>query len=395
MDGSLHDASYLRTDALTDSFKQLYCGRYIGSWYDEYVCNEPFELQNIYAHFWISMNDSSGDYPPYGYKDYSDRTIKEFGWNNMRRSLATTFEETIAVNITTHNRSFLVFNDSEINPDEWRHTSDNYTLVTFRLNCTVGERNFTDNSIYNLEIGIDTEPGSQEWWFPSIISNASFPSFYTFNIPSNETLNAENAGAGRDSDSDGLNDTTELWVTYSSPFDSDTDNDGANDYDEYMTYGTDPNNWQDYFSLSNEYPTNGSSDVELTPQNSITISTDIDTNIYWNWNNSGTWEKFGENLSSSSGAYYQLFSNASSECTEYTWSINASRGGLWTNRSYSFTTEDTIDPTVAIKFAGNTGDSGGPYWRPPDETDILDEAGEGIWRDGYYTNNSRQTEGWI
>jgi len=56
---------------------------------------------------------------------------------------------------------------------------------------------------------------------------------------------------------------------------------------------------------------------------------------------------------------------------------------------------DAVPPTIVINFAGNLSDSGGPYYRPPGESDVLDEAGEGVWRDGYYTNDSRQQEGWM
>lgn len=52
-------------------------------------------------------------------------------------------------------------------------------------------------------------------------------------------------------------------------------------------------------------------------------------------------------------------------------------------------------PNVIINFAGNLSDLGGPYWRPPGEWDKLDEENEGIWRNGYYTNDSRQQEDWI
>ncbi|MCK5459109.1 MAG: hypothetical protein KAI20_04400, partial [Thermoplasmatales archaeon] len=52
-------------------------------------------------------------------------------------------------------------------------------------------------------------------------------------------------------------------------------------------------------------------------------------------------------------------------------------------------------PTIVINFAGNPDDMGGPYWRPPGESDILDEESEGMWRNGYYTNDSRQHENWI
>ena len=56
-----------------------------------------------------------------------------------------------------------------------------------------------------------------------------------------------------------------------------------------------------------------------------------------------------------------------------------------------FPTEDGYGPSVTINFAGNLSDSGGPYWRPPGESVQL----SGVWFDGYYTNNSRQSESWI
>ena len=47
--------------------------------------------------------------------------------------------------------------------------------------------------------------------------------------------------------------------------------------------------------------------------------------------------------------------------------------------------------SITINFAGNLSDKGGPYWQPPGENIKLD----GIWSDGYYTNDSRQHEDWI
>lgn len=52
---------------------------------------------------------------------------------------------------------------------------------------------------------------------------------------------------------------------------------------------------------------------------------------------------------------------------------------------------DANPPTVTINFAGNLSDSGGPYWRPPGESTQL----IGAWSDGYYANDSKQSEGWI
>lgn len=47
--------------------------------------------------------------------------------------------------------------------------------------------------------------------------------------------------------------------------------------------------------------------------------------------------------------------------------------------------------SITINFAGNLSDKGGPYWQPPGENVQL----EGVWSDGYYTNDSRQHEDWI
>jgi|GEM_PF-1788731 hypothetical protein len=47
--------------------------------------------------------------------------------------------------------------------------------------------------------------------------------------------------------------------------------------------------------------------------------------------------------------------------------------------------------SITINFAGNLSDIGGPYWQPPGENIKLD----GVWSDGYYTNDSRQHEDWI
>jgi len=58
-------------------------------------------------------------------------------------------------------------------------------------------------------------------------------------------------------------------------------------------------------------------------------------------------------------------------------------------------TPPSLPPSITVNFAGNLGDLGGPYYRPPSETDVLDEESEGEWREGYYTTASRQKEDWI
>lgn len=56
---------------------------------------------------------------------------------------------------------------------------------------------------------------------------------------------------------------------------------------------------------------------------------------------------------------------------------------------------DNTPPSIIINFAGNLGDKGGPYWQPPGESICLMNHTVDEWRDGYYTNDSRQQENWI
>jgi hypothetical protein len=57
------------------------------------------------------------------------------------------------------------------------------------------------------------------------------------------------------------------------------------------------------------------------------------------------------------------------------------------------TFQDNTPPTITLNFAGNTGDLGGPYYRPPGETWKL--TNNTAWAKGYYTTNSKQSEAWI
>ena len=69
--------------------------------------------------------------------------------------------------------------------------------------------------------------------------------------------------------------------------------------------------------------------------------------------------------------------------------ILSSMGAL--NTASTVSAKDTTPPVVTINFAGNLGDTGGPYWQPPGETTPL----TGAFANGYYTNNSRQREQWM
>ncbi|MFW6120657.1 MAG: hypothetical protein ACOC80_07120, partial [Petrotogales bacterium] len=61
---------------------------------------------------------------------------------------------------------------------------------------------------------------------------------------------------------------------------------------------------------------------------------------------------------------------------------------IWVRVHYE---PDDTPPDITINFAGNLGDQGGPYWRPPGESTQL----SGVWKHGYYANSSLQTEDFI
>jgi len=147
-------------------------------------------------------------------------------------------------------------------------------------------------------------------------------------------------------------------------------------------------------------PTDGVTGVAVSPTCNITIADGNadEMTLTWYTNMTGSWVYHQKNSSCVNGTYRWSFTEASSGNTKYWWRVYANDTIHNVSATYSFTTVatgDTTPPTVAINFAGNLGDDGGPYYRPPGESDILDEVGEGVWRDGYYANNSYQSEDWI
>ena len=93
---------------------------------------------------------------------------------------------------------------------------------------------------------------------------------------------------------------------------------------------------------SNESPSNGSTNVDLTPTLSVTC-TDYDNDImtaYWWSNSSGSWQQFASNTSIANGTIIkQTNSNFSDYNTTYWWSVNLTDGHTWTNKTYHFTTK--------------------------------------------------------
>jgi len=106
---------------------------------------------------------------------------------------------------------------------------------------------------------------------------------------------------------------------------------------------------------SNPNPSNGATEISITPQCSIQINDpDGNTmNITWSSNSSGSWVEFGSNNSCTNGTFYQTNSNFSGYNTRYYWKVNLSDGNGGTDVDiYYFTTSsglistsiDTITP---------------------------------------------------
>ena len=97
-------------------------------------------------------------------------------------------------------------------------------------------------------------------------------------------------------------------------------------------------------------PSNGASEVSLSPQTCIDLSHPSGTNmdIEWQWYNTSdsTWHTYGTNNTVTNGTYCQLFDNATLPATTYQWRVRANDSfGNWSNRSFSFTTVGCAPPT--------------------------------------------------
>jgi hypothetical protein len=214
-DGTVDDTGCLLADLPTNVVHERHCGAFVGYWFDESVCFKPFTLINIYQHFWWGNLTPHND--P---KQSTDDTVAAIGWSKSKGELPV-------------NAFDVYLTDSYETSSHLMYRNKPYHLKTKLITLTTPTV-LTDNNIYELiPLHISTEN-------PSCISNRSFVSFILLNVPDNETLNTSYI----DSDSDGLSDWTELYVTYTSPFLSDTDNDCVSDYYETRS-GSDPNNYTD------------------------------------------------------------------------------------------------------------------------------------------------------
>jgi len=110
---------------------------------------------------------------------------------------------------------------------------------------------------------------------------------------------------------------------------------------------------------SNPNPANDVTGENLNPTLSIQVNdTNNDLmNVTFRTNATGAWGDIGSNNSVYNGTYSQTNSSMSSYNTKYWWSVNATDGQLWTNRTYSFTTRDEYIPEIPGDFTAATHNS--------------------------------------
>ena len=95
--------------------------------------------------------------------------------------------------------------------------------------------------------------------------------------------------------------------------------------------------------LTAEIPTNGTIGTEMYPTLGITVNdpSGLNFNISWGTNVSGDWAEAYQNLTCVNGTYTQTVAWANASETKYWWYVNATNtGGLSTNETYNFTTDE-------------------------------------------------------
>jgi len=129
-------------------------------------------------------------------------------------------------------------------------------------------------------------------------------------------------------------------------------------------------------TISNPYPSNGSTGVGIQPQCHVDVSdSDGDTmTVYWYENTTGSWVLQQTNSSVSNGTYYWTYTNASSYDTTYWWKVAVNDGTDNTTAIYHFTTATNEPPQFS-----NENPSNGSTNQPLSLTwsiDIIDPDGD-------------------
>ena len=313
-DGTVNDTGYLMNVIPSDTVEERHCGSFVGYWFEDSVCVDPFSVSNMYTHFW---------------------------WNSSDGRLE---KVSIALNRQVGNVGEYYATDSSNNHSTVTYSGYDYYLET-KLLTVDPVLSVVDNNIYELYFMVFGDPAPQN--NPRVVSNLSFNSFILFNVPVNTTLKVS------DTDSDNLNDWEELYITFTNPFLNDTDNDGVTDYYENLS-GSDPNDYTDTIPYTTWHT------VISTINGSYSNSTswnNVITTINGSYSNSTSWVSV---ISTINGSY----SNSTSWCT-ITSTINGSYSNStsWTtvistiNGSYSNTTVktwNTIIDTINGSYSNST-----------------------------------------
>ena len=96
-------------------------------------------------------------------------------------------------------------------------------------------------------------------------------------------------------------------------------------------------------TLSDPYPSNGSTDTSLNITLTITCTSPQGhlMNLSWHENTTGSWvlQQTNSSHTANTSAVWGEYTNASVYSTTYWWSVNLTDGTDWTNETYHFTTE--------------------------------------------------------
>ncbi len=104
--------------------------------------------------------------------------------------------------------------------------------------------------------------------------------------------------------------------------------------------------------LSNPNPTNGSTNIDITPSLSIYCNHPQGEamNLTWYENTTGGWVQVSQNTTIYNGTYYYTYANATNYSKAYYWKVNLSdTDGDYDKKTYYFTTKlisSSIDPIV-------------------------------------------------
>lgn len=214
----------LFTSAKSNLDVELQCNSFVALFPNNGISMNKTELQNIYLHTW------------WGSKNNQVSISGCLQYNTSSFDISTRY----CFSQTTYTSGTSVMNISKPFSSA---RQDIYHLQAVSLNTV--KKNLSSNEINILSVMFYRSLQNV-----SVISTKNYTSFVIFNLPNRSILNS------LDSDSDGLNDTKELFYTFTNPKSDDTDSDGSTDYGEYV-WGSNPNDPNSRYSATNcSYHTN-------------------------------------------------------------------------------------------------------------------------------------------